>query len=70
MTHLTDTMEQQLKESKDEPNVLYICYEDDERLPCLHTVSGMDESVRAFPTLKRWQHARRGIQPGVKSLWL
>lgn len=34
-------MSQQLKESKDKPNR---CYEYDERLPCLYTVSGMDES--------------------------
>lgn len=41
-------MEQQLKESKGEPNVPYICHEYDERLPCLHTVSGPDEMWQGF----------------------
>ena len=63
-------MDQQLKESKNEPNVLYTCCEYDERLLCLQRVSGMGESVRAFTTLQRWHHARKGIWPEVKSLWL
>lgn len=58
---MTDTINQQPKESKDEPNILSICCECDERLPCLQRVSGVDEFVRAFPLLERWQHARKGI---------